>query len=89
MKVPGPGIAPVGWAVFMIVVTTASCFHEPSAPTSPPATVHRFAALSQRSDVLKNLELAYNLRRVDKIDQLLDAHFAFFACSPPRMPSRR
>jgi hypothetical protein len=64
--------------IVLAALAAAACGQDPAAPRPAPTPVHRFAPLSNRSDVLKNLELAYNRRRIDKIDDLLDSHFVFF-----------
>jgi hypothetical protein len=44
----------------------------PCDPCPPPSN------LTQREHVLNNIEVAYNKRRIDKYDELLDAGFTFF-----------
>jgi hypothetical protein len=67
-----------GLLLLAMAVVVVRCSGSPASPPPTPPPVQRFATLSQRVDVLKNLELAYKLRRPDKIDQLLDSHYVFF-----------
>jgi len=59
------------------VVMTIACGDDDSViPKGPP--VPAFKDLVEKGDVLTNFELAYNQRRIDKYDQVLDANFTFF-----------
>jgi hypothetical protein len=44
----------------------------------PPPPTHEFKALTEREDVLNNIELSYNKRRIAPHDELLDPNFTFF-----------
>jgi hypothetical protein len=71
--------AAFGWALPLALATAlGACGNSPSAPAPIPSPVHRFETLSSRLAVLRNLELAYNMRRLDRVDQLLDQHYVFF-----------
>lgn len=59
-----------------IVMTTACGDDDSVIPKGPP--VPAFKNLVEKGDVLTNFELAYNQRRIDKYDQVLDANFTFF-----------
>jgi hypothetical protein len=45
---------------------------------APAPTETEFRDLSQKWHVLNNVEVAYNKRRIDKYDELLDLDFTFF-----------
>jgi hypothetical protein len=64
----------------LLVAALSSCIFDPSSskPTPTPPKVYVEKDLSNKSDVLNNIEFAYNKRRVDAYDRLLDDNFTFF-----------
>ncbi len=57
------------------VLTLAACEDDPTGSDLPPPPV--FKNLTQRGDVLHNLQLSYNRRNLQKYDELLDNDFTF------------
>jgi hypothetical protein len=56
-----------------------SCGDDPTTPKrfDPPPDEVEFADLTNKDDILFNLELAYNERDIDQFEKLLDDDFAF------------
>ncbi|HET6348639.1 MAG TPA: hypothetical protein VFH88_06100 [Candidatus Krumholzibacteria bacterium] len=59
---------------------SASCIFDPPKTDKggPPPTTYTFYDLSKEWHVLANIESAYNARKIEKYDQLLDDNFTFF-----------
>jgi hypothetical protein len=51
------------------------------SPQAPPPVPDTYADLSNKTDVLHNLELAYNRRNITECDKILDSNFTFFLSS--------
>ena len=70
-------------AVLLVsLAVTPACEDDPTTP--PPATPSdelRLLPLTSREAVLNNIEYAYNQRKIEVIDQLLDADFIFYFAS--------
>lgn len=64
----------------MLLVTSSCLFDPEEAPPQKekPRTVVQLKDLTQRENVLNNIEYAYDNRRTDVYDQLLDQQFTFF-----------
>lgn len=62
--------------VLMLFALLPACDDDPVSP--PVDDSPTFMALTTREAVLNNFELAWNQRRADKIDELLDADYAFY-----------
>jgi hypothetical protein len=60
---------------FLAAVVT-SCDEDRVTP--PPSSTDEYKNLSEKDDILYNLELSYNKRRFDKYEELLDADFIFY-----------
>ena len=60
----------------LLVLLLSGCDADPIRPEGPQAPT--FVPLTSRSAVLNNVEVGWNKRRADKIDDLLDANFIFF-----------
>ena len=60
----------------LAVICLIACEDDPADPPVVPPSA--FKNLTQREHVLNNVELAYNKRRLDKYDELLDDNFTFF-----------
>lgn len=67
-------------ALGVLVTSTSSCFLSPDEKKKPddPVDPKVFKDLTQKEDVLNNLELAYNKRNITRYDELLDPDFTFF-----------
>ena len=63
----------------VLVAAVSSCIFDP-APTPPVVKppVQSFKPLTEKENVLNNMEVAYNKRRPDKYNELLDDAFTFF-----------
>lgn len=60
----------------LLVMLLSACDDDPAAPVD--SSIPAFMPLTSRSAVLNNVEVAWNQRRADKVDELLDANFTFF-----------
>lgn len=60
----------------LLVLLLSGCDADPIRPEGRQAPT--FVPLTSRSAVLNNVEVGWNKRRADKIDELLDANFIFF-----------
>ncbi len=61
----------------MAVGLLAACSDDPTTPP-PPVPAPEFQPLTTREAVVNNIEVAWNQRRADKIDELLDENFVFY-----------
>jgi hypothetical protein len=77
MRLPRPKMF---WLAAVLAAAVAMSFAcNDGNPTSPPPpSGQQVQSLTQRSHVLNNFELAYNQRRVDMYNGILDANFTFF-----------
>lgn len=69
------------WIIALVVVAglTTSCILDPKdTPEEKDQPIVTFKSLQERDDVLFNLELAYNERRILEYDKLLDDAFIFY-----------
>lgn len=79
---PGQGAVPVmtsRWfntVALLLLALGLACSDDSTTPPPPPESAVR--NLTQKSDVLANLEYAYNKRRADVYDDMLDNSFTFF-----------
>jgi hypothetical protein len=67
--------------VALLVAAMSSCIFDPpggGGDNKKPPIVYVKKDLSNKSDVLNNIEYAYNKRNVPTYDELLDANFTFF-----------
>ena len=66
-------------AVLMMCALLSSCGND-NNPVAPPTqnSPYTFYDLSKEWHVLANIESAYNARKIEKYDQLLDDNFTFF-----------
>lgn len=60
----------------LLVLLLSGCDDDPAVPVDEPTPT--FEPLTSRGAVLNNIEVAWNQRRADKVDELLDTEFAFF-----------
>jgi hypothetical protein len=60
----------------MLIAVMVACGDESDNPVVPPAPT--FQALTVRSAVLNNLEVAYNQRNIVQFEKLLDVDFTFY-----------
>jgi hypothetical protein len=67
------------WLIVLVAAAglTTSCLLDPEKTKEEPEdkTPVVFKDLTEKDDVLHNLELSYNERRFDKYEELLDADF--------------
>jgi hypothetical protein len=70
------------WLIVLVAAAglTTSCLLDPEKTKEEPEdkTPVVFKDLTEKDDVLHNLELSYNERRFDKYEELLDADFIFY-----------
>lgn len=59
-----------------LVATISACGDDGTEPVPPPTS--SLKNLTQREDVMLNMELAYNKRRIDYYQGVLDQNFTFF-----------
>lgn len=67
-------------ALAMLVASVSACIFSPEEkkPIVPPPPQQKLEDLNEREDVFNNIEVAYNKRRIDYYNGLLDANFTFF-----------
>ena len=70
----------LGLAALMVAALSSCIFDPGSKPPDPkkPPVVYVKKDLSNKSDVLNNIEFAYNKTNMDAYNELLDDNFTFF-----------
>jgi hypothetical protein len=66
----------IGLAV--VVAAVSSCIFDPDPAPDPVEPKEEFKPLTKKENVLNNIQVSYNKRRIDKYDELLDVNFTFF-----------
>ena len=67
----------------VLIAGLSSCIFDPKKDDGkePPPPPYKFLALTEKQNVLLNIEGAYTQRRIDKYDEALDDGFTFFLSS--------
>jgi hypothetical protein len=69
-------------SVAVVALFALSCGDDTTGPTPPVSSRYVEKDLSNKADVLNNIEYAYNKRNVTSYDRLLDDNFTFFFTEP-------